>query len=169
VPHVVARGVHGPGRVCALLSADGAAGPNFLVGVRFGVVANAYPSGGAAVGAHRAFGAHVHFEGRVTYVVGDAPLSSNGLAPCIFVAAGVVPFDVHATTVASISEGMGHVPLTQPVNAWQTAGPFFIAAWGGERYQLSQCVAFGAQLLANRALGGANLFTFGPEVLQFGF
>ncbi len=154
-----------------LAAIDYALSPAWLIGARVGYVLNAYPSGGAAVAAHRAFGPRIHAEARATYVFGDAPLSHEGFAPTLFLSAGMAEFDGHLGSYASWTQSSSKVPMTQAVNVWLTSGPWFVAAGGGARYQFSQRAAFNATLRVNAALSeGAVLFTFGPEIaVQYGF
>jgi hypothetical protein len=159
------------GDLRALAVVDYALGPDLLIGGRVGYVLNAYPGSGAAVTDGRAFGAKVHLEGRVTYLFGDAPLAHVGFAPTVFGAFGVASFDGHSITVVSMKPSAGTVPVTQPVTAWRTSGPWFVAAGVGARYQFSQRVAFTIAARVNAAFGGGGaLFTFGPEIaFQYGF
>ena len=169
-----AGGLHGglaPGDLRPLVAIDYALSPAWLIGARVGYVLNAYPTGGAAVTAHRAFGSKIHAEARGTYVFGDAPLTHEGFAPTLFLAAGMAEFDGHVASYASWTQGSQKVPITVPVNTWLTGGPWFLAAGGGARYQLSPRAAFNATLRVNAAFSqGGVLFTFGPEIaLQYGF
>jgi len=164
----VAGGLH-PGDLRALLAVDYALSPAILLGARLGYVINTYPTGDAAVHEHHAFGSRVHFEARGTYVFGDAPLTHEGFAPTVFVAAGMAEFDGHVATIASMNQKGSTVPYSQPVNAWLTNGPWFLALGGGARYQLSPRAAFNALIRANAAFGGGALLTFGPEIaFQYG-
>ncbi len=163
-----------PGDLRALVAVDYALSPEFLIGARVGYVLNAYPSGGAAVTDHRAFGPRLHLEARGTYVFGDAPLTRVGFAPAVFVAAGLAEFDGHATSIVSyvpLKPSSSTMPVNQPVNVWLTNGPWFLAAGGGARYQFSARAAFNAAVRLNVAFGGLGaLFTFGPEIaFQYGF
>jgi hypothetical protein len=166
----VAGGVQ-PGDLRALLAVDYALSPAILAGARFGYVVNSYPTSGAAVRDHRAFGSNIHVEVRGTYVFGDAPLTHEGFAPTAFVAAGVAEFDGHATSIVQMNQKGSTIPLSQPVNVWHTGGPWFLALGGGARYQLSPRAAFNAAVRVNAAFGGASaVLTFGPEVaFQYGF
>jgi hypothetical protein len=166
----VAGGLH-PGDVRAFVAVDYALTPQVLIGGRLGYVMNAYPGGGAAVAAHRAFGSKLHLEARGTYVFGDAPLAHEGFAPTVFVAAGAAEFDGHVASIASMSQKASNVPVSQPVEVWLTNGPWFLAAGGGARYQFSPRAAFNAALRVNVAFGGVGaLFTYGPEIaVQYGF
>ncbi|HEX3772555.1 MAG TPA: hypothetical protein VHV30_16870 [Polyangiaceae bacterium] len=159
------------GDVRALVAVDYAVTSSILVGARLGYVLNAYPTGGAAVTDHRAFGAHVHAEARVAYVFGDDPLTRVGFAPTVFGAAGAAEFDGHQSSVVSYATTMGHPVVTQPVDVWRTDGPWFLAAGGGARYQFSARTAFTGLARVNAAFGGAGvLLTFGPEIgFQYGF
>jgi len=160
-----------PGDLRPLAAIDYALSPAWLIGVRAGYVLNAYPSGGAAVAAHRAFGSRIHAEARGTYVFGDAPLSHEGFAPTLFLSAGMAEFDGHIATYASWTQSPSKVAVTEPVNVWLTSGPWFLAAGGGARYQFSQRATFNATLRVNAALSeGGVLFTYGPEIaVQYGF
>jgi hypothetical protein len=159
------------GDVRPMAAIDYALSPAWLIGARVGYVLNAYPSAGAAVTAHHAFGSRIHAEARGTYVFGDSPLSHEGFAPTLFLSAGVAEFDGHLATYASWIQSPQKVAITEPVNAWVTSGPWFVAAGGGARYQFSQRAAFNAALRVNAAFSqGGVLFTFGPEIaLQYGF
>ncbi len=159
------------GNLRALVAIDYALDSGLLVGGRLGYVLNTYPSGGAAVADGRALGVNVHIEGRITYVFGDSPLAHVGFAPTVFGALGIAPFNGHVTTVVSMTPSGGTAPLTQPVTAWLTNGPWFVAVGAGARYQFSQRAAFTAAARVNAAFGGVGaLFTFGPEIaFQYGF
>jgi|HubBroStandDraft_1064217.scaffolds.fasta_scaffold03798_1 hypothetical protein len=161
----VTGGVH-PGDVRGMLAVDYVVSPSFLTGVRLGIVGNTYP-GSAAIGDGHAFSSRLHLEARGTYLFGDAPLASLGFAPMAFLAAGVAEFDGHATTFVSMQNIAGQ----QPVVAWKTSGPWFLALGGGLRYQFSRRAAFMAAVRANAAFGGVGvLLTYGPEItFQYGF
>jgi hypothetical protein len=165
----VGGGLH-PGDLRVFIAVDYALSPSILLGGRLGYVLNSYPSGDAAVGDHHAFASKVHVEARGTYVFGDAPLTHEGFAPTVFVAAGMAPFDGHVASIVSMSQKMS-VPISQPVNVWLTNGPWFLALGAGARYQLSPRAAFNAAVRANAAFGGSGaLLTFGPEIaFQYGF
>jgi hypothetical protein len=145
---------------------DYALSPSFLLGARFGYVANAYP-GQAAVSAGHAFGPHVHLEARATYLFGDEPLARVGFAPMAFAGTGVSEFDTHVTSVVTLDNVAGQ----QPVNIWVTDAPFFVALGMGVRYQFSPRAAFTAAARANVVIGGNGLMlTYGPEVgVLYGF
>jgi hypothetical protein len=159
------------GDLRTLVALDYALTPNLLLGGRLGYVLNTYPSGGAAVHDHRAFGSNLHVEARGTYVFGAAPLAHEGFAPTLFVGAGMAEFDGHVASVVAMTQKMSSLPIIQPVSIWLTGGPWFLAVGGGARYQLSPRAAFNAALRVNAAFSGAGaLFTFGPEfAFQYGF
>jgi hypothetical protein len=161
----VTGGVH-PGDVRGLFAVDYALSPSFLAGVRLGLVGNTYP-GSAAVSDGHAFSSRVHLEARGTYLFGDAPLASTGFAPMAFVATGAAEFDGHTTTFVSMQNIVG----PEPVVAWKTSGPWFLALGGGLRYQFSRRAAFMAAVRGNAAFGGVGvLVTYGPEItFQYGF
>jgi hypothetical protein len=155
-----------PGNVRIMLALDYALSPSWLVGGRFGYVANAY-TGNAAVNDGRAFGAKFHIEARVTYLLGHAPLAHPGFAPMAFLSGGASEFDGHSTSVVTIKGIAGQ----QPVDIWVTNGPAFVALGAGARYQFSLRAAFTVALRLNGAFGGNGaLVTYGPEVgVQYGF
>jgi len=156
----VTGGAH-PGDVRGMFAVDYAVSPSFLVGV-----GNSYP-GSAAIGDGHAFSSRLHLEARGTYLFGDAPLASTGFAPMAFVATGAAEFDGHTTTFVSMQNIAGQ----EPVVAWKTGGPWFLALGGGLRYQFSRRAAFMAAVRANAAFGGVGvLVTYGPEItFQYGF
>jgi hypothetical protein len=166
----VSGGVH-PGDARVLVAVDYALTSELLVGARLGYALNTYPSAGAAVTDHRAFGSKIHLEMRGTYVFGDAPLTHTGFAPTLLAAIGVAEFDGHATSIVSMNANPEVVPVSQPVNIWRTNGPWFVAAGGGVRYQLSPRAAFNAALRVNVAFGGVGaLLSYGPDIaFQYGF
>jgi hypothetical protein len=159
------------GDLRAMIAVDYAVTPSILVGGRLGYVLDAYPTAGAAVTDHHAFGAHAHVEARVTYVFGDDPLVRVGFAPAVFAAAGVAAFDGHEASIVSYTTTANHPTVNQPVDVWRTGGPWFLALGGGARYQFSPRTAFTLLARANAAFGGVGaLFTFGPEIgFQYGF
>jgi hypothetical protein len=149
-----------------MLAVDYAVSPSFLAGVRLGIVGSTYP-GTAAITVGHAFSSRLHLEARVTYLFGDAPLASLGFAPMAFLATGAAEFDGHTTTFVTMQNIAGQ----QPVVAWKTSGPWFLALGGGLRYQFSRRAAFMAAARANVAFGGVGvLLTYGPEIsFQYGF
>ncbi len=151
-----------PGNVRIMFAFDYALSPSFLLGARFGYVANAY-TGQSAVKDGRAFSADIDFEARATYLFGDRPLANVGFAPMVFLGAGVSEFDGHTTTIVTLIS-------QQPANAWITDGPFFVDFGGGARYAFSPRAAFNLALRVNAAVGNGFLATYGPEVgIQYGF
>jgi hypothetical protein len=161
-----------PGDIRLLLSVDYALTQNLLVGGRMGYVLNAYP-GSAASQDGRAAGFRVHGEGRVTYLLGSSPLDHVGFAPMGFAGLGFGEFDGHVTSVVTQPNPMGgnQAPLSQPVDIWETDGPFFLLFGAGVRYQFSPRIAGTAALRLNIVAGGNGVLpTFGPEFgVQYGF
>ena len=121
-----------PGGVHVLATIDYAATANLLVGVRLGYVANAYP-GDAAASAGKTFAAAIHAEARGTWVFGDEPIARSGLAPYVFVAAGVAHFDAPVTVMIAQQGVAGE----RAVHAWFVSGPAFGGVGGGARYAFS--------------------------------
>jgi hypothetical protein len=155
-----------PGGVHITATIDYAATANFMLGLRFGYVANAYP-GQAASAAGKTLSTALHAEARGTWVFGDEPLARSGLAPYVFVAAGVARFDM-PTTVMVQQQGIAG---ERAVRAWYVAGPAFAALGGGARYAFSPRVAFATGLGIDAAFGpGASGVTVAPEMhVQYGF
>ena len=154
------------GTVHVVLSADYAATPSFLVGVRFGYVAQAY-TGHAAVDAGRTIAPPIHAELRATYVFGSEPLSRGGLAPYAMFGAGVSHFDVSATAQVIENGVVG----AKAVQAWVVGGPWFAAVGTGVRYAFSPVIAFWAGAKMTAAFGSGGLIGIAsPEIgLQRGF
>lgn len=154
-----------PGDIRLMLSLDYALNENFLVGGRFGLVVNSYP-GSAASQDGRAAGFKVHVEGRATYLLGSAPLERVGFAPMGIAGLGLGEFDGHVTSV--VTNGPSQ---SEPIDIWDTDGPFFMFIGAGARYQFSPRIAATAALRLNLAVGGNGVLpTFGPEFgLQYGF
>ena len=151
-----------PGNVRIMFAFDYALSPSFLLGARFGYVANAY-TGQAAVKDGHAFSADIDFEARATYLFGDRPLANVGFAPDGLPRRRRVEFDGHTTTIVTLVS-------QQPANAWITDGPFFVDFGGGARYAFSPRAAFNLALRVNAAVGNGFLATYGPEVgIQYGF
>jgi hypothetical protein len=162
----VSGGVH-PGDVRGMFAVDYAVSSFFLAGVRLGIVGNTYPGSAAISDGHAFSSPRLHLEARGTYLFGDAPLASTGFSPMAFVATGAAEFDGHTTAFVSMRNIVGQ----QPVIAWKTSGPWFLALGGGLRYQFSRRAAFMAAVRANAAFGGVGvLVTYGPELtFQYGF
>ena len=166
----VAGGVH-PGDLRALIAVDYALSPQVLIGGRLGYVLNAYPSGGAAVTEHHAFGPRIHAEARGTYVFGDSPLAHEGFAPTVFLSLGAAEFDGHVASMVSMSQKSSGVPISQPVEHLADERP--VVCGRGRRRPLSVLGSRRVQrrVRVNVALGGVGaLFTYGPEIaFQYGF
>ena len=155
-----------PGDIRLLLSVDYAITQNFLAGGRIGLVLNSYP-GSAASTDGRAAGFRVHLEGRATYLLGSSPLEHVGFAPMGIAGLGLAEFDGHVTSV--VTNGPAQ---SEPIDIWDTDGPFFLYLGAGARYAvLSPRIAATAALRLNLAIGGNGVLpTFGPEFgLQYGF
>ncbi|MDB4935554.1 MAG: hypothetical protein JWP87_2526 [Labilithrix sp.] len=155
-----------PGSVHITATIDYAASANLLLGVRFGYVANAYP-GDAASAAGKTIGPPIHAEVRGTWVFGDEPLARSGLAPYVFLAAGLARFDTPATVMVAEKGVAGE----RAVRAWYVAGPGFGGIGAGARYAFSPRVAFSTALGVDAAIApGAFAVTVSPEMhLQYGF
>lgn len=155
-----------PGGAHILATIDYAATANLLVGVRLGYVANAYP-GDAASAAGKTLGAAIHAEARGTWVFGDEPIARSGLAPYVFVAAGVAHFDAPVTVMVAQQGVAGE----RAVHAWFVSGPAFGGAGGGARYAFSPRIAFSTGIGLDAAFGpGAFGLTVSPELsVQYGF
>lgn len=145
---------------------DYAVTPSLLVGVRFGFVAGAYP-GSLAASNGKTIGSPLHAELRVTYLVGDEPLTRAGIAPYLFASGGVARFDVGQTVQVAETKVAGD----RAVDAWLVAGPAFVEAGGGARYAFSQRVAAWLGLGIAAAVGpGAFAISAAPEAqVQYGF
>jgi hypothetical protein len=154
------------GNARIMLSLDIAATVNILVGLRFGYVVNNYPGSDAITLGH-GFRKPVHFEGRLTYVFGEAPLARAGLAPYIFVGGGAAAFSAQ-TPVNVAPQG---ATADQPKQAWITAGPGFFAGGGGVRYAFTPRAAGLLGLHVAGAPGPTGLMPFfSPELqLMYGF
>jgi hypothetical protein len=153
------------GDIRVMLTADYALTSALMLGARVGYVLNSY-TGHAAVKDGHAFGSNFHFEARGTYFFGHDPLAHVGVAPMVLAGMGAAEFDGSSTTVVSLTNVGGQLP----VNAWKTAGPFFLLVGGGIRYAFSQRAAVTLAARLNAALGGGLLLTYGPEVgVQYGF
>jgi hypothetical protein len=74
------------GNLRILASLDYALNYNFLIGARVGFTALTYP--GSTVSSFPP----IHLEARATYVIGKEALAKTGIAPVVFLAAGVAPF-----------------------------------------------------------------------------
>jgi hypothetical protein len=168
VPHQrgIASSELSPGGVHVLATLDYAATANLLLGVRLGYVANAYP-GDAASAAGKTLAAALHAEARGTWVFGDEPIARSGLAPYVFVAAGVAHFDAPVTVMVAQQGVAG----ARAVHAWFVSGPAFGGAGGGARYAFSPRIAFSTGIGLDAGFGpGAFGLTVSPELsVQYGF
>jgi hypothetical protein len=155
-----------PGGAHVTLTIDYAVSPSILLGVRVGYVIGAYP-GTFATNNGKTIGPPLHAEIRGTYLLGDEPLTSPGLAPYLFASAGVARFDAPQTVQVAESKVAGE----RAVQAWFVAGPVFVEAGGGARYAFSQRIAASIGLGVNAAIGpGAFAVSAAPEMqIQYGF
>jgi len=153
------------GNLRVLFSADYAPLPSLLLGIRAGYAFNGYP-GSAVDNGFPWIDEHLHAELRVTYLFGNEPMTRVGFAPMVFLAGGASEFAAHVTRFVTLT-GRGD----QPVNIWVVAGPWFLAAGAGVRYQFSPRVAFNAALRLNTVFGGPSvLLTTGPDLgIAYGF
>jgi hypothetical protein len=156
-----------PGNLRILASFDYALSQNALLGARAGYVLLTDP--GSSPGA--AF-APIHLEARLTYLIGHNALTKKGIAPMVFVGAGLGEFDAFVpVTVLSNTKLTMASQAELPENAWLTAGPGFISAGAGVRILLSPKVAATGALKFEGGIGGAAGFLpgFAPEIgIQFG-
>jgi hypothetical protein len=180
VDHAIAsshdRVTAGPafGNLRVLATIDYALNANILLGGRAGFVAFTDPLAGAA---GRAF-PPIHLEARLTYLFGKDALMTQGIAPLVFAGIGAGEFDAYVPVRIDLNPDTMHPPAAPyntaqsiTVNAWQTAGPVFVAAGGGARIALSHSIALMAAVKVEGAFGGTAglLWGFAPEVsLQFG-
>jgi hypothetical protein len=155
------------GNLRLLVSLDFAITQNILVGARAGYVLFTDPSTGAPASAF----APLHFEARFTYLIGKNALTTKGIAPLLFGGFGLGEFDAFVPVAVALKDPVLG-PGTFPVNAWITAGPFFLAGGAGARYLLSPTVAATGALKVEGAFGGSAglLPGIAPELgIQFGF
>lgn len=155
-----------PANIRVMATIDFAATSNLLIGGRLGYVINRYPGSDSIVLGH-GLRAPVHFEVRLTYVIGDAPLAHAGVAPYVFAGGGVTEFDASA----SVNVQPTGVPGALAKDAWLTAGPWFVAAGGGVRYAFSPRAAGMLGLRVAGAPGPSGFMPIlAPELaLQYGF
>lgn len=149
-----------------LLSFDYAVTPFLLVGARGGYVGNTYP-GDAGLGGRPDVTRHLHGELRVTYLLGDAPLTRVGFAPLAFFALGAAQYDGGMHSAIRYTG----IRAAEDVILWTVSGPWFAALGAGARYQFSARTAFTAALRSNVSFGPqGSLLTAGPEIgFQYGF
>jgi hypothetical protein len=150
-----------------LLSLDYAVTPFLLVGARGGYVGNSYP-GTAGLGGRAEVTRHLHGELRVTYLLGDAPLSRVGFAPLAFLAFGAGQYDGGK---ASTIHYKPPITAAEDVIIWVVSGPWFASLGAGARYQFSARAAFTAAVRGNVSFGPlGSLLTMGPEIaFLYGF
>jgi hypothetical protein len=156
-----------PGNFRILASVDYALTNNVLLGLRAGVVLNTYP-GQAAKDDGKTF-PPIHLELRGTYLIGQDALTKK-FVPYVMVGGGISTFEtsVKVSVVESVP-GTG-AKIAKDVDAWQLAGPAFIAFGGGLRLGISERFAlmFGPRF--NLAFGNAFAPSIGLEGgAQFGF
>jgi hypothetical protein len=147
---------HGP--LHLMITGDYALNANMLIGARLGYELFTAPSGAAF--------APFHAEARFTYLFGRDAVSAK-LAPMIFAGGGIGEFDSFVPVQVFVTG----VPQ-QNLNAWITAGPLFVTAGGGVRFQLAKKVFGTAALRIQGAFGGTSGFIPGvvPELgIQYGF
>jgi len=166
-----------PGSIRLMLSFDYAINYNILVGLRAGYVLNTYP-GNAGSSDGKTF-APIDIEARGTYVLGPEGVAKRGLAPYLFIGGGAT--NVSANVSVNVSECPTGTtppcgsPPTKSVNAWQLAGPGYVAVGGGGRLGLGPpkqaaraAILFGLKVMA--AFGNGFLFIPSPEIgAQVGF
>jgi hypothetical protein len=157
------------GNVRILLSIDYAFNPNFMAGLRGGVIVNGYPGTAASNdGKFSALGP-VHLEARATYLIGKDALLKPGVAPYIMGGVGYSQF----TARVGVSVREQGTPQNKQVDAWAIGGPIFFSLGGGIRYALG-AAARAALLIGPRinvALGnGLGVFPSGgiEGGIQFG-
>jgi hypothetical protein len=148
-----------------MLSADYAVTKNLLVGARAGIVLFTYPGQAAVIDGRTSRFGMLHLEGRGTWVFGENPLASAGLAPMVFAGGGISHFD--ASTSANVSFNNGS---TMMVDIWKTDGPAFGTAGGGIRWAPVAQLGVTVAARVNLAFGNGPAWTFGPEVgVAYGF
>ncbi|MEO8797528.1 MAG: hypothetical protein ABI551_06565, partial [Polyangiaceae bacterium] len=156
----------GSGNVRVMVSADYALAQHALIGVRIGYVFNTNP-GSAAKSDGKAFFAPLHLEARGTFLFGTDPLQRAGFRPLVIVNAGAAAFD-EDTTVLVEQKGIAG---SRPIQAWHSAGPFFIGAGVGIRLAVSPYHALTTIFKVEGAIGSSG-FTpiISPEIgAQVGF
>jgi hypothetical protein len=155
------------GNIRLLIAADYALTGNMLLGARLGIVLNTYPGEAAGQDGKR-FSAPIHVEGRFTYVLGKDPIFKKGLAPYFFGAAGVAPRETKIG-VQTI-EAVNGTPVKHSVDAWNIAGPGFVALGGGLRYAVKPNFALALGLRMDLSFMNAFAPSLGPELMgQVGF
>lgn len=155
------------GNVRLMVSLDYALSNNWLIGARLGYVLNTYP--GQAGGDDGKTFPPIHLEARGTYLFGKDALTKK-FAPYGFLGGGVATFDTKIpVTVSELDPATSRIVRKQ-VNAWNVAGPGFVALGGGVRIGFAERFAFMGGLRFNVAFGNAAAPSIGPEVgLLYGF
>lgn len=159
-------GAFGPGNIRVMASADYALTQHALVGVRIGYVFDTNP-GSAARSDGKSFFAPLHLEARGTFLFGTDPLQRAGFRPVVIVNLGAAAFDEDTTVLVQQTGIAG----SRPVQAWRSAGPFFLGAGAGLRLAVSPYHALTTILKVEGALGSSG-FTpiISPELgAQVGF
>lgn len=161
-----ATGGVSPSALRVMFSFDVAATKNLMIGARVGYVFGTY-AGQAAKTDGKILPIPLHFEARASWLFGEAPLSREGFAPLLMLAAGTTRIDA-ATTVLVTRKGIAG---QRPEVAWTMGGPFFAGLGAGMRYAFSPRVGFSTILRVDVPFGGgaivpaANL----EAGLQYGF
>jgi hypothetical protein len=151
------------GNVRLLVALDYALNANLLLGLRAGLIVNAYPGTAAQNdGKFSALGP-VHLEARATYVIGNEALMKPGIAGYLMGGAGYAQY----TAKVGVSVRESTSPTNKQVDAWAIGGPLFLTLGGGLRYAFSSRAAllFGPRV--NIALGN-GLGTFPSAALEGG-
>jgi hypothetical protein len=148
-----------------MLSADYAVTRNLLLGARVGYVLFAYDGQAAVADGRTSPYGRLHAEARATWVFGENPLGSPGLAPMVFAGGGISHFDANTSSSVTLNNGM-----TGGVNIWKVDGPWFGMAGGGIRWAPIAQVGVTLAARANLAFGNGPMWTFGPELgVAYGF
>ncbi len=154
------------GNIRAWLSFDYGVTPNILIGGRLGLALKGYPGSASQQDGHSHI-TPVHVEGRFTYLFGKMALA-NKFAPYAFGAVGASEWD------AEVDVPVNEAGTNKTVQAWQSAGPFFVSVGGGIRFAPvpRRFAIMLSPLKLNLAFGGTGTFlpSLQPELgLQVGF
>ncbi len=141
-----------PAALRVMLSLDIAATKNLLIGVRVGYVFGTY-AGQAAKNDGKILPIPLHAEARAAWVFGEAPLSTEGFAPLLMLAAGTTRIDANTTVLVTQKGVVGQRPQV----AWTMGGPFFGGIGGGFRYAFSPRVGFTTLLRVDVPFGGGAI------------
>ncbi len=148
-----------------MFSADYAVTRNLLLGARVGLLFFTYPGQAAVYDGRASPYGRLHLEGRATWVFGENPLGTEGVAPLVFAGGGISEFDASTSSTVALTDG-----TTRGVDIWKTDGPGFVTAGGGVWWTLVQRFALTLAARMNLAFGNGAVWTFGPEVgLAYGF